>query len=104
MIKVDEYAYIHFSGKKPKNALIGKNNIDSDIYLDATLIEARYNKSFSKNELELRNRFIDKKTDKSEIKKYKKIKIKKFLKEGFYQKIILLRKKLFLTQRRLREK
>lgn len=98
IIKSDEYAYIHFSGKKPKNALLGQTDIKSNIYLEADLIEYRNDTHFSTDELELRNKFISEEQDKTEIKQSKKNKMILFLKKGFYQKIILFKMKIYLRK------
>lgn len=90
-INIEEFAYIHFSGKKPENKT-DKDHIEkSNVYLAAKCMENRENNQFTLEEIEEKNTFIDEKTDKKEKKIIKKRKIVLVLKKTLKQKIIWLK-------------
>lgn len=90
-IEIEEFAYLHFSGKKPKNNVDQEHITKSNVYLSAESLDNREKYGFSVEELEEKNTFISEENDKIERKKIKKKKIATVLKKTLKQKIIWLK-------------
>lgn len=90
-IIIEEYAYLHFSGKKPQNRVDEEYIENANIYLSAESLENREKSEFSLEELEEKNAFISEKSDKTDRNKIRKIKIGIVLKKTLKQKIIWLK-------------
>jgi hypothetical protein len=88
---VEEFAYIHFSGKKPTVQLSQESIKNANIYLSSKNITER--KTCELNELELmeHNEYVSNKEDKKTLKKFKKNKIKEIIHKSIPQKIIWLK-------------
>lgn len=90
-VELEEFAYLHFSGKKPQNN-VGKDFIEaSNIYLSADSLENRNKIEFSLEEIEDKSSFIDEETDQRDKAEIQKKKIVKVLKKTLKQKRIWLR-------------
>ena len=90
-VKTEEFAYLHFSGKKPKNKVDQEYIEESNVYLSSECLENRGESDFSLEEIEAKNSFISEDKDKSERNMIKKRKIATVLKKTLKQKIIWLK-------------
>lgn len=90
-VKTEEFAYLHFSGKKPKNKVDQEYIEESNVYLSSECLENRGESDFSLEEIEAKNSFISEDKDKSERNMIKKKKIATVLKKTLKQKIIWLK-------------
>lgn len=88
---VDEYAYIHFSGKKPKNSATQIGISQSSLYLSARGITDRTSHTPNRQELLKHNEYISDDNDIQILKKKKKEKIRKILMKNFKEKVIWYR-------------
>ncbi len=90
-ILFEEYAYIHFSGKRPSNFATDKGLNKASLYLLSDIIEDRENIKPNIEELKKYNRFIDIKNDREQLKDKHVKKIKNIIKKTFKEKIIWIR-------------
>ena len=95
----EEFAYIHFSGKKPQNNISSEYMEKASAYLSAKcLMDRKCGSSSTKEELEEHTEFISIKHDRDVLKKAKLKKIKKILKKNIRQKLIWIRVKRGISQ------
>ncbi len=90
-ISVEEFAYLHFSGKKPQNKADWEHIEKSNLYLMSTVIENREEAEFTLSEIQSKNKFLNAVEDKKEKELNRKRKIKQVLKKTIKQKIIWLK-------------
>ena len=90
-LQCTEYAYIHFSGKRPQN-FTTKQGIDNlNLYLLAEGIMDRVYDEPTFEELSMYNRYINEETDFREKKQARKNKVKLILRKSLRQKVIWLK-------------
>ncbi|MBS6677513.1 MAG: hypothetical protein KH330_07210 [Clostridiales bacterium] len=84
----EEYAYIHFSGKKPENLTSKRGINDANIYLSAKKMSDRVIGLAKINELVEHNEYVSDENDINILKKAKINKIKRVMRMSMKQKII----------------
>lgn len=90
-VQIEEFAYLHFSGKKPKNNASKEYIEKSNVYLSAKSLENRLQEEFTLKEVEEKNMFISEEIDKTEKRKINKRKIVSVLNKTIKQKMIWIK-------------